>query len=363
MSSDTHNEKLLQEVNQKLKDAYKAEEEYWKQRSRTLWLALGDKNSGYFHATTRGRRAVNKFSTIEDSEGQAVFEEPEIVEVITSYFQDLFVTKSSNCTETVAQALQPCVSIAENDRLIADPTPAEIKAALFSIHPDKAPGLDGFPASFFQNNWETVGKKITEEIKEIFASGIIPRSINSTHVRLIPKILNPKAVSDYRPIALCNVYYKIMSKILTHRLQALLPEIITETQSAFVTNRAIADNVLITHETLHYLKTSGATKHCSMAVKTDMSKAYDILEWGFIAEIWVPPKMDQLDPTMSHYCLLLLPDKWSGTRTGSAPARHPARGPLITLHLYTLWRSTLRLMQKRPRERHLPGNSSRKKEP
>ena len=113
----------------------------------------------------------------------------------------------------------------------------------------------------------------------------MPRTINETHVRLIPKGREAKKVLDYRPIALCNVYYKVISKILTRRLQPLLKNAIAETQSAFVPKRAISDNVLITHEVLHYLKTSKAQTHCSMAIKTDMSKAYDMLEWSFIQEV------------------------------------------------------------------------------
>ena len=113
-------------------------------------------------------------------------------------------------------------------------------------------------------------------------SGSLQPKINETYIRLIPKIQSSKTVADYRPIALCNVYYKIISKILTKRLQPLISSIISENQSAFVPGRVISDNVLITHEVLHYLKTSTAAKICSMAVKTDMSKAYDRLEWDFI---------------------------------------------------------------------------------
>lgn len=76
-----------------------------------------------------------------------------------------------------------------------------------------------------------------------------------------------------------------MSKILTQRLQPLLPSLVSENQYAFIKNRAISDNVLITHEVLHYLKKSNATKYCLMAGKTDMSKAYDRLEWNFIKEV------------------------------------------------------------------------------
>lgn len=104
---------------------------------------------------------------------------------------------------------------------------------------------------------------------------------------MIPKNTEAKSVGDYRPIALCNVYYKIISKLLANRFKVLLPELVSENQSAFVEGRAISDNILISHEVLHYLKTSSASKRCSMAVKTDMSKAYDRLEWDFIEEVMI----------------------------------------------------------------------------
>ena len=169
-----------------------------------------------------------------------------------------------------------------NAKLICPPTPIEVKEAIFSIHADKAPGLDGFSANFFQSNWKSVGPDIVKEIWEFFETGKLPARINETHIHLIPKVKSPRTVAEYRPIALCNVYYKIISKILTRRLQPLLGSIISENQSAFVKGRAISDNVLITHEVLHFLKSSKAEKRCSMAVKTDMSKAYDRLEWSFI---------------------------------------------------------------------------------
>ena len=285
MTSSVPNDILISEINARLRKAYSKEEEYWRQRSWTLWLALGDRNSGFFHATTRQRWATNKFSVMEDSQCLAVFEEHEILRLISDYFENLFKTNNSTNTGIVEEAISPAITEELNEGVSAVPSDEEIKAATFSIHPDKASGPDGFSAGFFRTNWNTVGPAVSREIKQFFSTGVLPSNINHTHIQLIPKILAPRTVADYRPIALTSVYYKIISKIITKRLQPILDLIISENQSAFVPGRAIADNVMITHETLHFLKRSGAVKHCSMAVKTDMSKAYDRLEWNFIEAV------------------------------------------------------------------------------
>lgn len=130
-----------------------------------------------------------------------------------------------------------------------------------------------------------MGSEVCQDIRSFFINGAFLNRHNETHVRLIPKIKTQKAVSDYRPIALCSTHYKIIAKILCKGLKPLLPDIILPQQSAFVSGRSISDNVLLTHEVLHYLRTSTARKHCSMAVKTDMSKAYYRLEWSFLRNV------------------------------------------------------------------------------
>ena len=282
-TSPANDTALIQEINSKLNEAYLAEEAYWKQRSRLLWLKLGDRNTGFFQASSM--LPANSFSVMEDAEGVMCYKEEEISKVIVKYFQEMFTSMGSsrNRAETVRRALHPMVSEEENNTLIASPSTREIRDTLFSIHADKAPGPDGFSAGFYQTHWKDIGPDIVAEVQRFFELDRIPEKINYTHIMLIPKIKSPQKVADYRPIALCNVYYKIYSKILTRRLQPILSSIISENQSAFVPGRAISDNVLITHEVLHYLKTTKEEKRCSMAVKTDMSKAYDRLEWEFIS--------------------------------------------------------------------------------
>ncbi|KAG7559442.1 Endonuclease/exonuclease/phosphatase superfamily [Arabidopsis thaliana x Arabidopsis arenosa] len=359
MASQNPDTNLILTTNHNLLLAYKAEEDFWKQRSRQLWLASGDKNSGYFHAITRGRTTVNKFSVIEDNDGVPYHEEESILVVITDYFKNLFTSQEGERTNLIQEAIQPRISASINQFLISLPTDEEVQKACFSINADKAPGPDGFSASFFQSHWETVGPQVITEVKSFFTSDNLPAKINLTHIRLIPKIQSPQKLVDYRPIALCTVFYKIIAKLLAKRLQPVLQSLISENQSAFVPKRAITDNVLITHEVLHYLKTSKAKERCYMAVKTDMSKAYDRIEWDFIKLVmermgfhqkWVHWIM-QCVSTVSYSILL------NGSAQGSiTPQRGIRQGDPLSPYLFILCSEVLSgLCSKAQTDGSLPG--------
>lgn len=118
-----------------------------------------------------------------------------------------------------------------------------------------------------------------------FEMGILPREWNYTHLCLIPKIPDPKDISNLRPISLCYVVYKTISKIMAKRLAPVLQEVISSTQSAFVPERLISDNITIAHEMLYSISNVQDPNSNKMVVKTDMSKAYDRVEWGYLRSL------------------------------------------------------------------------------
>jgi hypothetical protein len=126
------------------------------------------------------------------------------------------------------------------------------------------------------------GDQVRGTILDFLNKGQFSPLINDTFIALIPKVVNAGLVSDYCPISFCNVYYKLIAKILANRLKQVLPSIISHHQSVFVPRRLIKDNVLLAYEALHTLNTRMTGKKRYMAIKVDMRKAYDRVEWPFL---------------------------------------------------------------------------------
>lgn len=127
-----------------------------------------------------------------------------------------------------------------------------------------------------------MGKDVILMVRKFFRSGVLPNELNATNVVLIPKKKSPTAIGDLRPISLCNVLMKIITKVMANRMKELLKNIISENQSAFVPSRLISDNILLSYEVMHYLKRKKRGKEGFMTLKLDMTKAYDRIEWAYL---------------------------------------------------------------------------------
>jgi hypothetical protein len=283
-NSPSHVEDIKQ-IQKEIDDLLEREDIKWKQRAKQNWFSQGDRNTKFFHAWANHRRKINTIRSITDDHGRTWRRQKEIGKAFVDYFGDVFTSNGvadfSQCLET----MEPRISEEMNSDLVRPFTMEEVGMALSQMHPLKSPGPDGFSAGFFQKAWSFVGKKVSEGVLSFLNGGPFDVSLNSTNICLIPKIPSPESVKDYRPISLCNVVYKLISKVLANRLKLVLPKVISQEQSAFIPGRLITDNIIVAFETLHTMATRQKGKKGFMAIKLDMSKAYDRLEWGFLEAV------------------------------------------------------------------------------
>lgn len=260
------------------------EEVYWKQRSRANWLREGDKNTRFFHLKASARRKKNRIEGIWNQENVWIDDTEKIEREFHEYFTSLFETSSPSKMQIEAALthLEPKVNAEMNEQLDMSFTEEEVSMALSQMGQTKAPGPDGLPAGFFQKHWNSVKASVIYTCLHILNGNGSVASLNHTHIVLIPKIPKPQRVTDFRPISLCNVIYRIVAKVIANRLKNVLNHVISPFQSAFIPNRLITDNIIVGYECLHKLWHGKGKKHGWAALKLDISKAYDRVEWDFL---------------------------------------------------------------------------------
>jgi hypothetical protein len=227
------------------------EELKWKQLAKEHWLKNGDKNTKYFHANVNQKRRSKHINKIFDENGVSCETEMEVEHAFLSYFQQLFSTSFPICIDQCLAGVQPKVSQAMNELLLQQCSIEEVSVAVKQMGGLKALGPDGLTAGFFHDHWSSIWPEVYSIVSNFFTAGRLENEVKYTYIALIPKIANPLKVSDFRPISLCNVFYKIISKTLANRLKCILPDIISTNQSAFILGRLISDNVLVAYDSHH----------------------------------------------------------------------------------------------------------------
>ena len=202
--------------------------------------------------------------------------------ILVEYFQELFTSSCLTVSEELLEAIHPKVTNRMNEVLLQDFREAEVEKDLKQMHPLKAPGPDGMPPLFFQHYWPTVNSVVIQIVIDFLNHGVAPPKFHETHIVLIPKTKNPSRVTDYRPISLCNMAYKIASKVAANRMKVVLKDIVCENQSAFVSERLITDNVLVAHELMDHINKKRKGKDGEMAVNGGACKK-SWRGWGFMS--------------------------------------------------------------------------------
>ncbi|XP_019168526.1 PREDICTED: uncharacterized protein LOC109164444 [Ipomoea nil] len=223
------------------------EDAYWRQRAKQHWLRNADANTRFYYRYASHRKKKNTLTTLMNDAGDWV-EGDAMTQVILQYFDNIFCTSHPESGDVIFEGVTPQVTQSHNESLIHPFEREEVKNALFSMFPDKAPSPDGMNPGFYQHFWDVVGRDVSDFVVDCLDAQSFPPGLNETDVVLIPKKETPEFVSDLRPIALSNVIYRIMAKMMANRMKPLMDEVISESQSAFIPDRLITDNILIAAE-------------------------------------------------------------------------------------------------------------------
>ncbi|KAI3452547.1 hypothetical protein Pfo_009211 [Paulownia fortunei] len=281
---DTPTEATQTELNRctaVLTHALTLEEDFWRQKAACRWVDQGERNTKFFHSLVKKKRARGTIHSITHN-GILLTAREYIATSAAEFFQSLLsddidaLLDSLDCLERLPTYFCP-------ESLCSAPNMEEIRHAVFDMDPDSAAGPDGFSALFFQHCWDFIQEDVREAVEDFFSGTPMPRSFTATSLILIPKTDSPDTWNDFRPISLCNVTNKIITKLISLRLAKLFPNLIAPSQSGFVQGRLISDNILLAQEQIHSINSRQVQDN--VVFKLDMAKAYDRVQWGFLYKV------------------------------------------------------------------------------
>ncbi|GAB2284026.1 hypothetical protein Dimus_039637 [Dionaea muscipula] len=274
-------QQLVAELKQRSFRLAEAENSFLAQKAKIHYFKNCDRSSAFFHALIRKKACKSHIASVFKTDGTQTASINEVAEEFLVFFQQLLGVQqqaSPASWEPITEGRQ--ISEADREILCQPVTDMEIKNALWSIGENKAPGPDGFTSAFYKKPWHIIGTELIMAVRDFFISGQLLREINHSTLVLIPKRPNASRVDEYRPIACCNVLYKIISKILAKRLEGVLGSIIDTAQTAFIRGRFMIENIYLVNELIRRYMRKRISPRCFF--KIDLRKAYDSVDWEFL---------------------------------------------------------------------------------
>lgn len=271
------------EIKNRLDDFYSKKAKGFQIRSRAMYVAEGERSTGYFLRLEKQRQTSNQIKTIVNDKGDKLNSDEDILEECMGFYKTLYDTtqpSKDNMQKYLDEInIEYTLSENEKDNCEGMVTKGECKLALNKMKLNKSPGLDGLPVEFYRVFWENICDLIIDVYNESFIYEELSDSMNMSVLTLIFKKGDICRLKNYRPISLSTIDYKILACTLAFRMQKVLPKLIHPDQSAYVKGRFIGNNIRLVEDMLFY-----AEKHKipGILMFLDFKKAFDSVEHGFI---------------------------------------------------------------------------------
>ncbi|XP_035841287.1 uncharacterized protein LOC118488182 [Helianthus annuus] len=271
---------ILIESKKVLKEVEERKSKDMKQRSRIKWAKDRDENTKFFHAMVNCRKASNSIHGLEVN-GSWVSKPTLVKKEIYRFFRDKFIEEWADRPRLNCPDIRR-ISGTEAGCLDARFSKDEVKRAVFYCGDDRALGPDGISFRLIKRFWNLFEEDLFKIMEEFFVNGVINLGCGSSFIALVPKVIDPISLKEYRPISLVGIVNKVISKVLAGRLKRVLDSVISGSQSAFIRGRYILDGPLIVNEIQNWSRKS---KRKTFFLKVDFEKAYDNINWNFVLDI------------------------------------------------------------------------------
>ncbi|KAJ4440325.1 hypothetical protein ANN_08464 [Periplaneta americana] len=263
-------------------------------RARTPTVSE-DERCALYHLVKEKRNAMTKhISHLQTTEGTELTSNSDCIKEVETFFKSLYSASPTSVTETdtLLKHVNRHLNLQQQRDLQLPITEEEILMAIETAPKNTAPGSDGLTYQLYKIHWTLIKDTLVELFNYIFDSGIVVEGFSDGIVILLPKVIQPRTVSDYRPITLLNTDYKLFMKILANRLKPTFRDIFEIGQTCSVPDKSIIHNLVTIRDTILHYEEFPDEKAALLSI--DFNKAFDRMNHLYLQRV------------MKHFCI---PDK------------------------------------------------------
>jgi exonuclease III len=253
-------------------------------RSKARYAAEGEQVSKYYCGLEKRHFVSKQMYKLITDDSRCITKTEEMIHETKDFYQKLYSkrnTKNVNLEEYTPTL--PKLSKDESDKLEGPITLEEASHALKNMNNGKSPGTDGITVDFLKFFWRQIGSFVVRSLNQGFINKEMSISQREGIIVCLPKGDKPREyLKNWRPISLLNVTYKIGSSCIANRIKTVLPSLIDEDQTGFMSGRYIGDNLRLLYDVIHYLKENDKS---GLLVSIDFEKAFDSVDWNYMNKV------------------------------------------------------------------------------